>query len=157
MTQNDGRLETMTLVSLALPCPPPPGPLYLSRPITTASKHNGESGGVSSRIIGWVVTGWTLPTSNTWITGLSARGDSGSVFFWLPEKNAFHSKRELLTKSPHLYWHFLSQWVCKHEWNLPRSAQEGPGSPLLVWDGPPLSEECACLPMVGEGDGQPLL
>ena len=56
---------------------------------------------------------------------------------------------------------FLSKWVYEHERNLPGSAQVGPGLPLLVWDGPLLSEECGAempgLPMVGEGDGQRLL
>lgn len=61
MTLNGGRLETMALVSVALHCPPPPEPL--SSIASAPRKHNSESGG---GVGGWVGTGWTLPTAETW-------------------------------------------------------------------------------------------
>lgn len=53
MTLNGGRWETMALVTIALPCPPPPEPLS---PLTSApTKHNSESVGGVWRLGGGLV------------------------------------------------------------------------------------------------------
>lgn len=130
-----GRRETMALVTIALPCPPPPEPLS---PLTSApSKHNSETLG------GWV--GGSVQSGHYPQQGVPV-GLVGSVLFWLLENK--HKARQIqmlflsficweipknAPTSPQL---FLFYWVCEHEWNLPGSAQVGPGLPLLVWDGP---------------------
>lgn len=81
MTLNGGRRETMALVTIAPPCPPPLEPLS---PLTSApSIHNSESewGWVG----GWVGTGWTLPTAKARSACLTARGQSCWVLAWLLE------------------------------------------------------------------------
>lgn len=118
-----GSLETMALVTIALHCPPPLKPFS---PLTSApSKHNAEGVWVGQYMVDIAQSKDLECLSGCLGTSKKAQADSNNAF-------SKSEEQELVKVLTLFLSSFLFQWVCEHDWNLPRSAQVGPGLPLLA-------------------------